>query len=92
MTEGGYYVRIDLGGLRPEDIHVSFRRNQLVLQVVQGGQYGPYNSNARRASQWQMYFRRQLRIPRDVDLTRVATSTKNGIMEIYMPTYQSLKW
>ena len=92
MNEGGYYVRIRLDGLRPEDIHVSFQRNRLVLKIVQGGQYGPYNSNARRTSQWQMSFRRQLRIPYDADVTRMVTSTKDGIMEIYIPSYQSLKW
>lgn len=92
MTEGGYYVRIYLDGLRPEDIHVSLQRNHLVLKTVQGGQYGPYNSNARGASQWQMSFRRQLRIPYDADVTRMVTSTRDGIMEIYMPSYQPLQW
>ena len=92
ITEGGYYVRIHLDGLRPEDIHVSLQRNHLVLQIAQGGQYGPYNPNARRVSQWQIHFRRQLRLPYDADVTRMTTSTKNGIMEIHMPSYPSLKW
>lgn len=91
ITGDGYYVRIHLDGLRPEEIHVSLQRNYLVLKIAQGGQHGSYNSNARRALQWQMHFRRQLRIPYDADVTRMTTSMKNGIMEIYIPTYQSLK-
>ena len=92
ITGDGYYVRIHLDGLRPGDVHISLQRNYLVLKIAQGGQHGPYNSNARRAMQWQMHFRRQLRIPYDADVTRMTTSMKNGIMEIYMPTDPSLKW
>ena len=91
ITGDGYYLRIHLDGLRPGDIHVSLQRNYLVLKIAQGGQHGPYNSNARSTSLWQMHFRRQLRIPYDADVTRMTTSMKNSIMEIYMPTYQSLK-
>ena len=91
-TEGGYYVRINLDGLRPEDILVSLQRNYLVLQISQSSQYGSYNPNARRTSQWQIHFRKRLRLPYDADVTRMTTSTKNGIMEINMPTYPSLKW
>jgi len=92
MAENGYYVRIHLDGLRPEDIHVYLQRNHLVLQIAQGGQYGLYNPNARRVSQWQTHFRRQLRLPYDADVTRMTTSTMNGIMEIYIPVDSSRKW
>ena len=92
MTEGGYYVRIYLDGLRPGDIHVSVLRNRLVLQIAQGGQYGSSRPNVRGVSQWQMHFRRQLRLPYDADVTRMTMSTKNGIMEIHMPGYPSHKW
>jgi HSP20 family molecular chaperone IbpA len=85
MTGDGYYVHAWLDGLRPEDVQVYLRRNRLVLQVDQGDQYGLYNPNARRSSQWQMSFRRQLRLPYDADGARMTTSTKDGIMEIYIP-------
>jgi len=85
MTEDGYYVRASIEGLRPEDVQVYVRRNRLVLQIAQGDQYGRYNPDARRVSQWQMRFRRQLRLPYDADWSRMTTSTKNGIMEIHIP-------
>ena len=85
MTEEGYYVRANIQGLRPEDVQVYLQRNRLVLQIAQGDQYGTYNPDARRASQWQMRFRRQLRLPYDADGTRMTMSTMNGIMEIYIP-------
>lgn len=92
MTDGGYYVRIHLDGLRPEDIHVSLQRNYLVVQTTQGDRYGSYDPNARRDLRWQMHFRKKLRLPYDADVTRMTTSTKDGIMEIFMPTYPSRKW
>jgi HSP20 family molecular chaperone IbpA len=85
MTEGGYFVRIHLDGLRPEDVQVHLRRNRLVLQITQGNQQGVHSPDARGASQWQVRFRRQLRLPYDADMTRMTTSTMNGIMEIYIP-------
>ena len=99
MTEDGYYVRVYLEGLRPEDLQVYLRRNRLVLEIAQGDRYGLYNPDARRASRWQMRFRRHLRLPYDADWARMTASTKNGIMEIYlprrnqyMPTDSSLTW
>ena len=85
MTDDGYYVRAHIEGLRPEDVQVYVRRNRLILQIVQGDQYGRYNPDARRASQWQMRLRKQLRLPYDADWSRMTTSTKNGIMEIHIP-------
>jgi HSP20 family molecular chaperone IbpA len=85
MTEDGYYVRAYLEGLRPEDLQIYLRRNRLVLQIAQGDRYGLYNPYARRASQWQVRFRRQLRLPYDADWARMTTSTRNGLMEIYIP-------
>ena len=85
MTGDGYYVRAWLDGVRPGDVRVYLQRNRLVLQVAQGGQYEQHNPNVYRSSQWQMRFRRQLRLPYDADGARMTTSMKNGIMEIYIP-------
>ena len=85
MTGDGYYVRAYLEGLRPEDLKVYLQRNQLVLQIAQGDRYGRYNPNARGASQWQMSFRKRLRLPYDADWASMTTTTTNGIMEIYIP-------
>lgn len=85
VVEGGYYVRAWLDGLRPEDIHVYLERNRLVLQVAQGGRDELHDTNARGVSRWQMSFRRQLRLPRDADGTRMTMSMNNGILEIYIP-------
>ena len=85
MTEEGYYVRANIQGLRPEDVQVYLQRNRLVLQIAQDEQHRSYNPDALGASQWQMRFRRQIRLPYDADGTRMKISTMNGIMEIYIP-------
>jgi len=85
MTGDGYYIRANVAGLRPEDVQVYLRRNRVILQIAQGDQYGQYNPGARRTSQWQMHFRRQLRLPYDADWSRRTTNTSDAIMEIYIP-------
>jgi len=84
-TEDGYYLRAYLEGLTPEDVHVYVRRNRLVLRVAQGDRRGSHTADVRRSSQWRMNFTRKLRLPYDADWTQMSTTTKNGIMEIYMP-------
>ena len=91
-TGDSYYVRINLDGLRPEDIRISLQRNYLVLQISKDSQYGSHHPNDRRYSRWQVHFHRRLRLPVDADVTRMTMSTKNGIMQIKIPAYPSLKW
>jgi len=85
MTEDGYYVRVYLGGLSPDDVQIDLRRNRLVLQVAQGERYGLHNHNARGVTQWKMRYRKQLRLPYDADTNRITTTTANGILEIHFP-------
>ena len=91
ITVDGYYVRAYLEGLRPEDIQVYPRRNRLVLQFAKGNHYRLNSPAARRATRWQMGYRRQLRLPYDADWTRMTTSKKNGVMEIYIPRISRYK-
>jgi HSP20 family molecular chaperone IbpA len=81
----GYYVRVYLDGLSPGDVQAYVRGNRLVLQVAQRDRYESYRPNAGSASQWQMQFRRQLRLPYDADWSRMTTSSNNDVMEIYIP-------
>jgi HSP20 family molecular chaperone IbpA len=85
MTADGYYVRVYLGGLRPEDVQVFPILNRLVLQVARGDRQGLYSPGGRGTSRWQMRYRKQLRLPYDADMKRITTSTQDGIMEIHIP-------
>lgn len=85
MNEDGYYVLAYLDGLTPEDVRVYVRRNRLVLRVAQGDRRGLNTADTRRSSQWRMSFSKQLRLPYDADWMQMRTTTKNGVMEIYLP-------
>lgn len=85
MTEDGYYVRANLQGLRPGDVQVYPRRGRLVVEITKSNQRSVYRPDARGASRWQGRIRRQLRLPYDADISRMTTSSRNGIMEIYIP-------
>ena len=84
-TESGYYLRAYLKGLRPENIQVYPRRNRLVLEVTADNRRGASSFDARRVSQWQARYRRQLRLPYDADPTGMTRTVKDGIVEIHIP-------
>lgn len=85
MDESGYYVRAHLEGLTPEDVQVYVRHNRLVLRVAQGDRRSQLSANRSGSSHWRMSYTRKLRLPRDADWMQMSTTTKDGIMEIYLP-------
>jgi HSP20 family molecular chaperone IbpA len=84
VTGNGYYARIRLDGLRPDDIRVYPRRGYLVVQVEEGARFGRFRTDVRRGS-WQMHMRRLLRLPYAADTTRMTMRTEKGLMEVFLP-------
>ena len=85
MTAEGYYVRVHLDGVQPDDVKVYLRRNRLVLETAQGARYGHHRPDARGVSQMRMRFRRQLHLPYDADPGRMEMTTEDGVIEILIP-------
>lgn len=85
MTEEGYYVHVYLQGLQPEDIQVFVRHNRLILQSLQEDEYGQLGPVSHSVSRWHRRFRKQLRLPYDADGSRMTRTTKDGVLEIYIP-------
>lgn len=85
MTRDGYYARIHVNGIRPEDIRMYPKRGYLVVQADEGGRNRTLRTGARSKSQWQMHLRRQLRLPYDADVSGMTTRTGNGIIDIFLP-------
>ena len=84
-TEEGYYVRVYLDGLQPDEIQVFVRRNRLVLQSAQDDEYGQLSPGSQSFSRSHRHFRKQVQLPYDADGTRITTDAKDGVMEIYIP-------
>jgi HSP20 family molecular chaperone IbpA len=85
MTRDGYYARIHVRGIRPEDIRVYPRHGNLVIETDEGGRNGTLRPGARGASQWQLHLRRQLRLPYDADVSGMTRNTENGSIDIFLP-------
>jgi HSP20 family molecular chaperone IbpA len=85
VTGDGYFARIRLDGLRPEDIQVYPGRGYLVVQVEEGDRQGPFRPESRHGPQWQLQMHRRLRLPYNADVTRMKMSTEDGVMEVFIP-------
>jgi hypothetical protein len=85
MSEDGYYVKVYLEGISPEEVQVFVRRNTLVVQSAQSDEYGTRDRGAFRVARSHTSFRKRLRLPYDADPSRMETTSENGILEIYIP-------
>ena len=85
MSEDGYYVRVYLEGISPEEVQVFVRYNTLVVQSAQSHEYGMGNRGAFRVARSQASFRKRLRLPFDADANRMQTTSENGVLQIYIP-------
>lgn len=84
-SEDGYYVKVYLEGISPEEVQVFVRYNTLVVQSAQSHEYGMGDRGAFQFARSQASFRKRLRLPYDADASRMQTTSENGILEIYIP-------
>lgn len=85
MSEDGYYVKVYLEGISPEEVQVFVRHNTLVVQSAQSHEYGMGDRGAFGVARSHAAFRKRLRLPYDADASRMETTSENGILEIYIP-------
>ena len=85
MTRDGYYARVYVRGIRPEDIRVYPRHGYLIIEAGEGERSGTARTGAWSESHWQMHLRRQLRLPYDADVSGMTRRTENGIIDIFLP-------
>lgn len=85
MTEEGYYVRVYLEGIQPDEIQVFVRRNRLVLQSARDDQHGQFTPGSHSFSRSYSRFRKQVPLPYDADWSRMTKEAKDGVMDIYIP-------
>ena len=85
MSEDGYYLKVYLEGISPEQVQVFVQRNTLVVQSAQSHEYGAQDPSAFRLARSQSAFRKRLRLPYDADPSRMETRAENGILVIDIP-------
>lgn len=69
-NENGYFIEIDLPGLKKEDLKISQESRTLILEGERKGRGK---------------FRKAFSVPDDVDSTQIAARLENGVLELGLP-------
>ncbi len=83
-----YLVRLDLPGVREEDLEVTVQGKELVIQGCRNpepGQEGPWHGERGFGS-----FTRKVQLPEPVDSNRVEATLKSGVLTLTVPKWQLL--
>lgn len=93
-TEHAFLVQLDLPGLKPEQVDISFDRNTLtvtgmrpaVIQAPDNGEVRVFFAERAQGS-----FTRSLRFPQYVEAGRIEAQYDNGVLTITVPKAEAAK-
>jgi HSP20 family protein len=86
-NEKGFEVRVQVPGLKPEDIEVTVQENTLTVK----GQYQTSHEQQGEQKQWLVReissgsFQRSITFPKTVDFDKIAANYENGVLTITVP-------
>ena len=83
--EDNLYVRAELPGVAPEDIEITTKESNLILEgerkTTAEGEKVPYHRREREAGT----FRRIISLPTRVDADKITAVCKNGVLTVTLP-------
>lgn len=83
--EDAYLVRLDLPGIRREDLTVEVQEDRLIISGERQGEVREERDQYIRAERYAGRFRRVLPLPADADADQVRASLRNGVLEVRIP-------
>lgn len=86
----GVVIRVELPGLRPEDITVTSERRRLTIEGERKRDEGEKAGYHRRERSWGR-FSRSVLLPDDLDTERTAAHFRDGVMTITIPLVAAAK-
>lgn len=86
----GYFVRIEIPGASPDQLHIESHGRTLTIKG-QRGQHGPENASFHRRERNMGEFSRSLQMPETLDLARAEATYKHGILTVRVPKREEAK-
>lgn len=88
QRDGNYVVRVDLPGLKPEDVTVTVTNGALAIEGERTFERDQDRGNVHRSEIRYGRFFRSIPLPEDTDVDNVNARFDNGVLEITIPVPQ----
>jgi len=88
VDEKGYYLEIDLPGVKKEDIDISVNEGILTVTGERKLEKKEEKENYTRIESFFGRFERAFKLPPDADLDNVEAKYENGVLKIFIPRKQ----
>lgn len=83
--DDAYVIRLDLPGIRREDLNVQVFEDRLVIAGERQGELREEREQYVRSERYSGRFRRVLPLPPDADAEGVRAVLRNGVLEVTLP-------
>lgn len=90
-SEDAYHVQVDLPGIDPKEIDLSFEDGVLTLSGERKSEHEDKKEGYYRLERSYGQFSRSLRLPNNVDADKVAADYKDGVLKITVPKAERSK-
>ncbi|ACM93215.1 heat shock protein Hsp20 [Nautilia profundicola AmH] len=85
VDEKGYYLEIDLPGVKKEDIEISVNDGILTISGERKLQRKEEKENYTRIESFFGRFERSFKLPADADADNIEAKYENGVLVLYIP-------
>lgn len=89
--EHEFAVRMDIPGMKQEDIHVTVENNHLTISGERLFEHDEKKDNYHRVERCHGAFSRSFSLPRTVDAGKISASYKDGVLEMTLPKREESK-
>ncbi|GAB6045658.1 Hsp20/alpha crystallin family protein [Caminibacter profundus] len=88
VDEKGYYLEIDLPGVKKEDIEISINDGVLTISGERKLEKKEEKPNYTRIESFFGRFERAFKLPNDADLDNIEAKYEDGVLKVFIPKKQ----
>ena len=85
-TRGGWLIKFELAGVRPEDIHLTVRGRRLTVEGARRDLFVEEECSCYRMEISYSHFERTIELPCEPDPSRVRTDYQYGLLLVHIQT------